>query len=109
MSCLVTLPGCSALFNQSAGELTFPAVIDFSTARCPELDRALRNEWARINPRPAHWGKPGPDGKPAGATTRELLDLIDKLELSEARKNGYGKIETSEYDRCRNGDERPTS
>lgn len=111
----MTLPGCSALWDAAKVPVDLgAAVIDYAAVRCPATDAATHNEWRRTTARPAHWGQPGPDGKPIGAKRGELEDHIDKLELAEARKNGTGVRGEAEYERCRQGkepasDAKPTS
>src|SRR5580765_1272845 len=88
--CLAALPGCEAA-RQSVGELSFPAVVDFAEVRCPPVDAVTHNEWRRTTTRPTDWGKPDATGKLRGATRGELEDLVDKHEISEARKNYAGQ------------------
>ena len=80
-------------------------MVETTKVRCPDLDQATRLEARRKVSRPAHWGKPGPDGKRVGATSGDLMDLADAYEIGEARKNGTLARVIGEYDRCRNANE----
>jgi hypothetical protein len=81
-------------------------VVDHASVRCPALDPKLKAEWAKKTPRPAGWAA-GTEAAKAG----EMMDLIDKHELAEARKNGKGAELVRQYERCRNmnGDSEPTT
>lgn len=93
-------PGCGLFKSGEPVQLQFPAVIDYAHVRCPEIDATTKNEWRRSTPRPKHWSE-------EGATSGELMGHIDKLEIAEARKNGYGANQSAEYERCRRGDNSP--
>jgi hypothetical protein len=69
---------------------------------CPEPAARDRKTLARLTPRPPHWPQ-------KGATKGELLAHIDRLELSHEAKAAAAKRVLAEFDRCRGGDDKPTS
>jgi len=94
-ACLLALPGCAD--KGKPLELKFPAVFDAAEVRCPPASPVIRNEFAnRKVERPDHWGM-------ASASSGELMDLVDKHEVAEVRKNAYGSQLLREYERCRGG------
>lgn len=76
-----------------------PVVVDLAAYRCPDLDPAVRAEFARTTPRPG-LDTADTDGTPS--LSRDAgRKWIDRLEVSERRKNGTGLSLADEYDRCR--------
>jgi len=109
-ACLATLPGCSSLSGlfDPVAELTSPVEVSLAQIACPPQDTATRLEATRTVQRPKHWGQPGPDGKPQGATGKEMMSLIDQHEIGQARKNGTLSRVIAEHDACR-GETKPSS
>lgn len=83
----LTIPGCGP---DGPVRLDAPAVVSLAPVRCPEPDRRAKVEFARTTPRPG--GAVDKDGVRA---------WIDKLEISERRKNAHGRQLIAELERCR--------
>ena len=99
--CHLALSGCSLFKNgPDAVRLEMPAVIEFATVRCPPADATIKNEWSRRLPTAEElWAN-----RTDPVTTGEILDHLRKHEVAQVRKNGYGRIQQGEYERCRSGE-----
>ncbi len=78
--------------------IAIPPVVDLASVRCPPIDDRLRAEFRRKTPRPA-LDTADTDGTP-GLSRAATRGWIDRLELSEDRKNAAGLGVIDSYERC---------
>lgn len=76
--------------------MSTPIVVELGPARCADVDSRVEAEFARSTSRPA------------GPVTKDgVRAWVDKLEVSESRKNAVGRQLIAEYKQCRAGTIQP--